>query len=328
VTEYIYDGKRVIQERDGNNGPTVSYTRGSDLSSTFEGAGGIGGMLARSSGYSGGNWSTHYYYFADGNGNITYMLDGSQNSAATYRYDPFGNITSQSGVIASANVYRFSSKEIHVNSGMYYYLNRFYDPNLQRWINRDPIEEAGGVNLYGFVLNRPLSYVDLLGLNSLNGLGPNGQSLWYGPYDKTPPGSQFVLWDGNAQFTPYPGWTWGRDHNGNAIPIPNDLMGLQPSGLGDFLLGGLGNAARGSVPACVVSRWGSDLRPGSWVQRGRPNLWNYFRSGKWQPGLGNEFAPPWAGKSYIVSPASLKSPTGFGVDGFIKSMFGQARYEP
>src|SRR2546429_9937025 len=36
---------------------------------------------------------------------------------------------------ASANVYRFSSKEIHVTSGLYCYGYRFYDPNLQRWPN-------------------------------------------------------------------------------------------------------------------------------------------------------------------------------------------------
>src|SRR5713226_212002 len=40
---------RVIQERTGtNNTPAVSYTRGLDLSGTLEGAGGIGGLLARS----------------------------------------------------------------------------------------------------------------------------------------------------------------------------------------------------------------------------------------------------------------------------------------
>ena len=35
---YIYDGKRVIQERGTNNSPTVSYTRGNDLSGTLAGA--------------------------------------------------------------------------------------------------------------------------------------------------------------------------------------------------------------------------------------------------------------------------------------------------
>ena len=42
-TRYLYDGWRVIQERDGSNTPLVSYTRGTDLSGSLEGAGGIGG---------------------------------------------------------------------------------------------------------------------------------------------------------------------------------------------------------------------------------------------------------------------------------------------
>jgi RHS repeat-associated protein len=144
-TRYIYDGWRVIQERDGSNTPQVTYTRGSDLSGTIEGACGIGGLLARSSSYSGGtgSWSTSHYYFADGNGNVTYLVDSSQALAASYRYDPFGNTISSSGSLAAANVYRFSSKEQHVVSGMYYYGYRFYDPNLQRWINRDPLGEFG-----------------------------------------------------------------------------------------------------------------------------------------------------------------------------------------
>ena len=79
VSKYVRK-VRTIQERDVNNAPTVSYTRGNDLSETMEGAGGIGGLLARSSGYSSGNFTTHNYYFADGNGNITYMLDNSPES--------------------------------------------------------------------------------------------------------------------------------------------------------------------------------------------------------------------------------------------------------
>ena len=46
---YVYDGNLVIQERDVNNLPTTTYTRGKDLSGSLEGAGGIGGLLARTS---------------------------------------------------------------------------------------------------------------------------------------------------------------------------------------------------------------------------------------------------------------------------------------
>jgi RHS repeat-associated protein len=104
------------------------------------------------------------YYHADGQGNITAMINGQQVLVAKYLYDPYGNILSQSGPLADANVYRFSSKEFHANSGLIYYLYRFYDPNLQRWLSRDPIGEAGGINLYRFCHNAGLTYVDPFGL--------------------------------------------------------------------------------------------------------------------------------------------------------------------
>src|SRR6266704_616028 len=113
TTRYVYDGWRVIQEREGGNTPLVSYTRGNDLSGTLEGAGGIGGLLARSHGYSSGSWTNHNFYHADGGGNVTYMVNSSQSMVATYRYDPFGNPISLSGSLAGANVYRLSSKAIH-----------------------------------------------------------------------------------------------------------------------------------------------------------------------------------------------------------------------
>ena len=177
TTYYIYDGMRVIQER--TSSPTVSYTRGSDLSGSFEGAGGIGGLLARSHAYQSGSgsWTNHNYYHSDGGGNVTYMVDTNQNMVATYRYDPFGNTISSSGTLASANVYQFSSKERHANSGMYYYGYRWYDPNLQRWLNRDPMGEYGGRNLYRFVLNDPIDGVDPWGLFVVGGPAPGKNTV-------------------------------------------------------------------------------------------------------------------------------------------------------
>jgi len=175
TVRYVYDGMRVIQERNDSNTPTVSYTRGSDLSGSLGGAGGIGGLLSRSVGYSSGtgNWSLHSYYHADGNGNVTYLVNSSQGLAAKYRYDPYGNTISSSGSLASANLYRFSSKEIHVNSGLYYYGYRWYSPNLQRWLNRDPIGELGGINLYAYVGNNPINLTEINGLWTI-GIGVRG----------------------------------------------------------------------------------------------------------------------------------------------------------
>jgi len=95
---------------------------------------------------------------------VTALIDSVPALAATYKYDPFGRLLSYSGTMASANTYRFSSKDQMPNSGLYYYGYRFYDPNLQRWVNRDPIHERGGANLYGLVLSAPLRYVDPYGL--------------------------------------------------------------------------------------------------------------------------------------------------------------------
>jgi YD repeat-containing protein len=79
---YVYDGMLVIQERDGNNVPTVSYTRGSDPSGSLEGAGGIGGLLAMSRHSS--LTSSHSFYHADGNGNVTCLINGKQVVVAKY----------------------------------------------------------------------------------------------------------------------------------------------------------------------------------------------------------------------------------------------------
>jgi hypothetical protein len=43
---------------------------------------------------------------------------------------------------------------------VHYYGYRYYNPELGRWIRRDPIEESGGVNLFGFVGNTPFSLID------------------------------------------------------------------------------------------------------------------------------------------------------------------------
>ena len=51
-----------------------------------------------------------------------------------------------------------------METGLIYYGHRYYDPRQGRFINRDPIEEEGGINLYRFVGNSPVNGMDFLGL--------------------------------------------------------------------------------------------------------------------------------------------------------------------
>ena len=163
---YVYDGMLVVQDRDANNIALVSYTRGNDLSGSLQGAGGIGGLLARTANsylLTPNSQNAHAFYHADGNGNITAMVNTNGIVVARYNYDPYGNLLGMSGPLAEKNTYRFSSKEWNGNAGLYYYGFRFYEPNVQRWLNRDPIEEKGGINLYGFVHNDALGNIDPMG---------------------------------------------------------------------------------------------------------------------------------------------------------------------
>ena len=158
---YVYDGNLVIQERNANNIGAVTYTRGNDLSGSWEGVGGVGGLLARTDHHS----LQSAYYHSDGNGNITAMIDDAENIVARYLYDPFGKVLSQCGILADVNCYRFSSMETDRNNGLICFLYRLYDPNHQRWINRDPINEEGGVNLFTFVMQNPINFLDRYGLS-------------------------------------------------------------------------------------------------------------------------------------------------------------------
>ena len=151
---FIYDGNSVIEERNSNNVPVVTYTR-------------TGGSLLARSDHSlppTPYYSVHSYYHTDGNGNVTMLINASQSVVAKYLYDSFGNTLSMSGPMASVNSYRFASKEWNGNIGFYYFGRRYYDPNLQRFANRDPLQENGGLNLYGYCGNDPVSLVDILGL--------------------------------------------------------------------------------------------------------------------------------------------------------------------
>lgn len=60
-----------------------------------------------------------------------------------------------------------------VASGVFYYGFRYYVPELGRWVNRDPIEEEDGVNLYSFIHNDGINYADRYGLKPFR-LHPDG----------------------------------------------------------------------------------------------------------------------------------------------------------
>ena len=81
-----------------------------------------------------------------------------------YEYGPFGEPVRVSGAMAGQNPFRFSTKYTDGETGLLNYI-RPYGPSMGCWLNRDPIGENGGCNLFGFVGNDPIDNIDPLGMN-------------------------------------------------------------------------------------------------------------------------------------------------------------------
>ena len=161
ATTFFYDGWDLIEERvsyTNGTSSTIHYYWGKDLSGTLQGAGGVGGLLYLTVD------GAIYIPFYDNNGNVTRYLDANGNTVAQYTYDAFGNIINQAGTMADVFAFRFSTKYFDAETGLYYYGYRFYSPTLMRWMNRDPIGEDGGVNLYAQCGNNLIARFDTLGL--------------------------------------------------------------------------------------------------------------------------------------------------------------------
>ena len=161
--KFIYDGWNVIAETDVGGTIKRSFAWGLDISGSAQGAGGVGGLL-----------QIHDYEQTktlfpcyDGNGNICALINAEGTAAGTieasYEYSPFGELQRCAGAYAAANPFRFSTKWQDDESGLVYYGARYYAPREGRFLGRDPIEEEGGLNLYGFCGNDGVNQTDYLG---------------------------------------------------------------------------------------------------------------------------------------------------------------------
>jgi RHS repeat-associated protein len=166
-TRYIYDGLMVIQERNQDNLPSCTYTRGLDVSGSLDEASGVGGLLARTD-VSHANEHKTAYYHHDSNGNVSIITDRGGNIAAKYDYDPFGRVLFKSGRLCKINRMMFAGKEIDERSNLIHYGYRYFHSDIQRWTTKDPVGFGGGsVNLLAFTSNDAVNRFDPSGLFSM-----------------------------------------------------------------------------------------------------------------------------------------------------------------
>ena len=149
---FVWDDMNIVLEQIAfadDSIRTVEYFWGNDLSGTEQGAVGVGGLIAVSID---GSFFIPCY---DHNGNIVCYVSESGTIAAQYVYDPYCNIVERYGSNPSLFNFGFSTKYYDREVDLVGYQYRFLRPSLGRWLNRDPIEERGGENLYAFCLNLP-----------------------------------------------------------------------------------------------------------------------------------------------------------------------------
>lgn len=118
--------------------------------------------------------NTSFVPIHDHNGNIISLIDTkSKETVESYRYSAFGEekIFDQSNNEIKKslvdNPWRFASKRVDEETGLIYFGRRHYDPTTATWMSPDPLGFEAGPNLYAYVMNNPLSHIDLYGLESV-----------------------------------------------------------------------------------------------------------------------------------------------------------------
>lgn len=101
----------------------------------------------------------------DSNGNLNGLTEAVY---ATYTYDAWGNILSQSGSMASTNPLRYRGYYYDSETGFYYLQSRYYDPATRRFINADVYSstdssDAVSCNMFAYCGNNPTSRSDETG---------------------------------------------------------------------------------------------------------------------------------------------------------------------
>ena len=183
TTDYCYDGPEVLEERDPTNGDAVlrQFVWGEgedDLIQQRESADGP---------------QKNYYPLTDHLGRTVALVDGQGNVICAFDTDAYGRTlvyinpgpdgkwftdddvllnkqTAEAGNVPPLCPYVFTGQRLDLESKLYYYKARHYNPSLGRFVQRDPIGYAGGMNLYEYCGGMPTAATDPSGEQATSGI--------------------------------------------------------------------------------------------------------------------------------------------------------------
>jgi RHS repeat-associated protein len=158
---YLYDGRRILYEVD-ETGLIASYVYGINLIARLEG---ISGSTA--------------YYLYNGHGDVTGLVDIDDVLIGFFDYEAFGDILEETG--NGETPFKYAGEYLDKETGLYLMGARYYASGMGRWITEDPyrgsINDPLSLNLYVFVRNSPLIYVDPSGFAAIRSDDDNERVL-------------------------------------------------------------------------------------------------------------------------------------------------------
>jgi RHS repeat-associated protein len=130
TNHFIWNGNHIIAEMTDSTTNSFVWSNGETLTASLDGE--------------------TIFYCHDANKNVTDLVDDSGDIVVHYEYSPFGvQTTTDEQPLAETNPFGFSNEYFDATTGFIEYKYRIYLPALGKFLSLDPIEEQGGLNLYG-----------------------------------------------------------------------------------------------------------------------------------------------------------------------------------
>jgi len=120
-----------------------------------------------------------YFYINDHLGKPQVLTDDAGSVVWKADYEPFG-MALEHNSSSVVNQFRFTGQYYDQETELHYNYFRFYDPKTGRYLTPDPIGLFGGINLYSYVQNNPINFIDPYGLIRWGTVGKGTAKVVFG----------------------------------------------------------------------------------------------------------------------------------------------------